>query len=212
MQYSYEDRPRPPYEDGGWLPEIRVNNVEGSNRLSFGGDGTIFKNRLEESKLQIVDNFTWRTGDHTLKLGTNNILANTMNMFWLAGNGLYTFNSLALFQQKSPSRHQRTLRACPVSLTANQAGEMVVCPQPDIPIAEFGTLEWSVYGQDEFQATDRLTITAGVRLSGLEFQTIRSGFPRSKRRSRCRARAPRSRRASCRATSASRHASPSRTI
>ena len=98
------------------------------------------------------------------------IVANTMNMFWLAGNGLYTFNSLALFQQKSPSRYQRTLRACPVTLTANQAGENVLCPQPDVPIAEFGTLEWSVYGQDEFQATDRLTITAGVRVSGLEFQ------------------------------------------
>ena len=49
-------------------------------------------------------------------------IANTTNMFWLSGNGLYTFNTLALFQAKTPSRYQRTLRACPVALTANWGG------------------------------------------------------------------------------------------
>jgi len=59
VQFSYEDRPRPPFEEpAGSIPEIRVNNVFGSNRLSFGGDGTIFRNRLEERKLQLVDNLT----------------------------------------------------------------------------------------------------------------------------------------------------------
>lgn len=170
FQWSYEDRPRPANPDGGYLPQITVNRVDGTNRIIFGGDGIIFRNRLEETKLQFIDNFTYRAGAHTLKLGTNNLLSNTVNEFWLLGNGSYTFNDLADFEANRPASFSRLTRACPVPPVANASGESVICPEYDVPLATFDVLEWSLYAQDDWQVTDRLLLTAGLRYGGTSFR------------------------------------------
>ncbi|MGH7530961.1 MAG: TonB-dependent receptor [Gemmatimonadales bacterium] len=169
FQFSYEDRPRPFLPDGGALPEIQVDSMPARQSIEFGGDGIIFRNRLEETKLELIDNFTYRRGDHVLKLGTSNILSKTANMFWLLGNGEYRFRSLADFENNTPNSYFRLLRACPEPLVANQAGQLVLCPRYDVPFAEFQALEWNVYGQDEWHATDRLMIAAGMRVGGTTF-------------------------------------------
>jgi hypothetical protein len=172
LQYSYEDRPRDAFADGGYLPQIQIRGVpgpSGNRTINFGGDGIIFRNRLEETKLQLVDNFTYRTGLHTLKFGTNNILSNTKNAFWLFGNGQYVFNSLADFEANNPASYSRNLRKCPVAFTTNAAGEAVICSAPDVPFAEFNVFEWSGYAQDDVQFTEKLLISGGVRVGGTSF-------------------------------------------
>jgi hypothetical protein len=169
FQFSYEDRPRPFRPDGGALPEIQVDSMPGAQIMEFGGDGIVFRNRLEERKLELIDNFTYRLGDHLVKLGTSNILSTTTNTFWLLGNGEYRFRSLADFEANSPDTYFRLLRACPVPLVNNAAGQPVLCPQYDVPFAEFQALEWNLYAQDQWQATDRLMIAAGARLGGTSF-------------------------------------------
>ena len=172
VQYSYEDRPRDAFADGGYLPQIQIRGVpgpSGNRTINFGGDGIIFRNHLEETKLQLVDNFTYRAGDHTLKFGTNNILSNTKNEFWLLGNGQYVFNSLADFEANRPASYSRNLRRCPVPFTQNAAGEAVICPSPDVPFAEFNVFEWSLYAQDDMQLAERLLLTGGVRVGGTRF-------------------------------------------
>jgi Carboxypeptidase regulatory-like domain/TonB-dependent Receptor Plug Domain len=166
VQYSDEDRPRPANEPGGYLPEIRIDDVIGTTDIFAGGDGVIFRNRLEEDKVQVVDNLTVALGRHTLKVGTNNILSNTTNEFFLLGNGAYRFRNMADFAANRPNQYTRNVRACPVALVNNAAGQAVVCPQLDVPVAEFSSLEWSVYAQDEWQATDRLLVTPGIRFGG----------------------------------------------
>jgi len=173
FQYSDEVRPRPGHDDGGYLPQIRVTILDaerGNRTITFGGDGIIFRNRLAERKIQFIDNFTLRLGDHTLKLGTNNLWLSTLNEFWLNGNGSYTFNSLTDFANGRPANYSRLTRACPVPLVANAAGERVVCPQYDVPVADFDALEWSVYAQDEWQLTDRFLLTAGLRVTGTDMK------------------------------------------
>ncbi|HXF95790.1 MAG TPA: TonB-dependent receptor, partial [Gemmatimonadales bacterium] len=171
VQVSYEDRPRPYNPDGGFLPEIQVDRMgsSASQIIEFGGDGIVFRNRLEERKLEFIDNFTYRRGDHTVKLGTSDILSQTTNTFWLLGNGEYRFLSLTDFANNAPTSYFRLLRPCPVPLVANAAAQPVICPQYDVPFAEFQALEWNVYLQDEWQATDRLLVTAGVRYGGTSF-------------------------------------------
>src|SRR6185503_2872422 len=74
FQYSYEDRPRPPSDQLGWLPQITITGVANpgsSASVFFGGDGVIFRNRLEENKLQFIDNINFHTGMHGIKLGAN---------------------------------------------------------------------------------------------------------------------------------------------
>lgn len=169
FQYSDEDRPRTPNGAAGYLPELSVTLQTGQS-LSFGGDGVLFRNRLEERKLQFIDNFTLRAGDHTFKVGTNNILSSTANTFWLNGNGRYTFTSLNNFRNGVVDRYTRSTRSCAVPLVANQRGEMVVCPEYDVPVAGFDVLEWSLYAQDEWQLTDRLLVMGGVRYGGTSFR------------------------------------------
>lgn len=169
VQWSHEERPRPSNPDGGYLPQITVNNAYQTNRLSFGGDGIIFRNNLLENKLQLVDNVVLRSGAHTFKLGTNNILAHTVNTFWLLGNGEFVFNSMADFESGKVARYFRLTRACPEPLVANPRGETVQCPNYDIPKAGFNTLQWSGYAQDDWQVSERLLATLGLRYDGLNF-------------------------------------------
>lgn len=168
FQWSYEDRPRPANGRAGYIPEITIRQSD-SPDMDFGGDGIIFRNRLEEEKLQLIDNFTWQRGDHTVKLGTNNIFSTTTNTFWLLGAGDYTFNSLADFENANPSSYFRLTRACPEPLQPNAAGEPVICPEYDVPFAKFDAIEYSVYAQDEWQATDRLLLIGGLRFQGQTF-------------------------------------------
>jgi hypothetical protein len=169
FQWSYEDRPRPAREDGGYIPQFTIQNVTGTSSVFFGGDGTIFRNRLEESKLQFIDNLNYRMGKHNLKLGGNVLLGNNVNTFWLSGAGTFTFSSLANFENGVLTNFSRNTRACPVALVANAAGETVICPEYDVPLAEFGYQEYAAYLQDDFQISDRLLLSAGVRWQGTTF-------------------------------------------
>jgi hypothetical protein len=168
FQFSYEDRPRPPSPMAGWLPQISVTNVGGGNGV-FGGDGVVFRNRLEENKLQLIDNFTYRTGRHGFKVGGNVLIGGNANTFWGGGNGSYTFTSLTNFENGVINQYSRSLRACLAPLVANAVGELVVCPDYDVPIGEFDYTEYAVYAQDEVEVTDALRVTAGLRYQGTSF-------------------------------------------
>jgi hypothetical protein len=173
FQWSYEDRPRPGRDDGGYIPQFTVGSGQtqvgtGSSGI-FGGDNTLFRNRLEESKLQFIDNLNYRWGSHSLKLGGNVLFGNNVNMFWLSGAGTFAFNSLTDFEAGRVNRYTRNVRRCPAALTANAVGEAVICPEYDVPLAEFDYTEYAAYVQDDFQLTDRFLVTGGVRFTGTTF-------------------------------------------
>ncbi|MDP2497006.1 MAG: TonB-dependent receptor [Candidatus Palauibacterales bacterium] len=150
VQYSYEDRPRPGNSD---LPNFGIQTTTRDDEpatMFFGGEnfGITFANRLEEKKIQVTDNLTLTAGDHTFKVGTDNIFTNIRNKFWLNGNGLTTFESLDQFESQSSGFYFR--------FTPSTED-----PQP--PVADFAFNQYAVYAQDQWQATDRLLLTAGLR-------------------------------------------------
>lgn len=164
FQFSWEDRPRP---GNSYLPSIEVSGIPtqgtGTGSITYGGSffGILFRNDLKERKLQFTDNLTWHLGDHTLKVGTDDILTHTENLFWLNGNGFFTFNSLQDFQDQNPGFF---LRFVP-SLT-----------NPQAPFAEFNTGEWSGYVQDAWQATPNLLLTLGLRYDYTNFDNPGTGL------------------------------------
>lgn len=182
IQLSDEDRPRTPNQPGGYLPEIRIDTVIGyrtdengqqvasRTQLFLGGDAVLFRNRLVEDKFQVIDNFTFRAGDHTFKVGTNNIWTSTENTFFNQGNGSFRFNSLNALAAGAPREYSRLVRQCGTSYANNAAGQPVICPELDVPVAAFDALEWSLYAQDEWQVTDRLLVTPGIRFGGTRFE------------------------------------------
>jgi len=156
VQYSYEDRPRPGNSD---LPFFNIQTTTRNGEpatMQFGGEnfGITFANRLEEEKIQVTDNLTFSAGDHTFKVGTDNIFANIRNKFWLNGNGLTTFSSLDQFESQQSGFYFRFTPST---------------EDPEPPLADFGVNNYAFYAQDQWQATDRLLVTAGLRYDLTEY-------------------------------------------
>jgi outer membrane receptor for ferrienterochelin and colicin len=142
MQYAWENRPRTPNNN---LPGLNVALSSGE-RLEYGGNFISFRNVLDEQKFQVVDNLTVVRGDHSIKLGTNNTFSKFDNTFWRNGTGVFTFNSLADFENFRPASYSRNIRAD---------------SQP--PTASFSAQEYSAYVQDDWQVTPRLLGSFGLR-------------------------------------------------
>lgn len=147
MQFSWETRPR---IGNDLRPTLEVRLPSGQ-RVRYGGTFAAFQNNMEERKFQLVNNFTRAFGRHTLKLGGNLIATNIRNQFQSMGSqsqgaGLYRFNTLEDFASFRPASYWRPLR-----------------PGGEVPFADFNVYEWAVFAQDQWQVTDRLTATLGLR-------------------------------------------------
>ncbi len=159
--WSYEDRPR---DGNNLLPEVdiepRINEDDDelpASDVEYFGDGIVFRNRLEEGKFQIIDNVTWalgETGAHTLKIGTNNTFTNVKNLFWLLGNGIFSFDSLEEFENMDVDNYFRLLRA-----------------DAEPPFADMDLSEYSFYVQDEWQVNDNVILALGLRYDSDVFDT-----------------------------------------
>ena len=142
VQYSLEDRPR----SGNELrPQLMVP-ISGGRTVSYGGNNIAFRNSLDERKIQVINNLTWDLGEHSLKLGTNNIFANVVNVFWNRGSGIYEFADLDRFAAGIPRQYTRSLRA-----------------DRQEPRAEFDVQEYSLYAQDDWQVTPKILASLGLR-------------------------------------------------
>lgn len=142
LQYATEERPR---IGNNLKPELRVR-LDANETVEYGGAFISFRNFLDETKLQLVDNVTLALGNHSIKVGTNNTFTSIENIFWLNGSGGFEFNSLADFEAFRPSRFNRNVRADSVT-----------------PNAVFDVQEYSAYAQDEWRITPKLLGVFGVR-------------------------------------------------
>ena len=142
FQWATEERPR---VGNNLKPELLVRTAP-NETMEFGGAFISFRNFLDETKLQVVDNVTVALGNHSLKFGTNNTFSSIQNIFWLNGAGGFEFNSLADFEAFRPSRFNRNVRSDSVA-----------------PNATFDVQEYSAYAQDEWRLTPKLIGIFGVR-------------------------------------------------
>jgi hypothetical protein len=148
LQFAFEDRPRSGHE---LRPALRVQ-IGGGEEVGYGGAGLAFRNLMEERKLQLINNFTHAVGSHTFKVGGNAIYTGILNQFIRAGSGEYRFSSLDDFEAFRPASYSRVMRI-----------------DGEVPRAEFDVFEFGLYAQDEWQVTNRLTATLGLRWDTQEF-------------------------------------------
>lgn len=154
FQIADETRPR----QGKDLRPTLTVNLAGGQQVRYGGTFVSFNNNLEETKFQLIDNFTRVMGDHTVKVGGNLIYTDILNRFQAPGSqnqsaGEFRFASVDAFESFQPSSFFRPIQ---------EGGGIATSP--------FEVVEWALYAQDSWQVTPKLTATLGLRYDQQSFR------------------------------------------
>lgn len=130
-------------------PEISIGTpgLGGSNsQITLGTERNSAVNVLRQNVLELTDNVTIPLNAHTLTFGGRFEYDRIFNDFEPNKYGAYKFASLADFAAGNPTSY------------------VIAYPNGPAVAADFRTQMFSGYVQDQFAATERLTITGGLRL------------------------------------------------
>jgi hypothetical protein len=146
--YTHQNDPRS--SESAVFPFVDILDGAGVPFTSFGYEPFTYGNLRDVKTYSVVDNITWTTGKHNITAGLQFDLSSTKNGFQRFATSYYTFNSWADFTGGANPRDF----AITYSL---QPGFKQAFPR-------FKFAQYSIYGQDEYSVSDRLKITAGLRL------------------------------------------------
>ncbi|HEX5724230.1 MAG TPA: TonB-dependent receptor [Longimicrobiaceae bacterium] len=129
------------------FPQITVET--GPQDLRAGAEQFSQGNTLDQRIFEVTDNLSWQLGAHRIDIGTKNELYHIDNFFAESSYGVYTFNNLTDFQSGTPTTYR-------VAINARNPGD-------PLPHAVFDAAQFGLYIQDQWEPSDRLSITAGLR-------------------------------------------------
>lgn len=130
-------------------PQIAVQNIGGiGSGVNFraGTENSSQGNQLDEDLYEIANNFTMPLGNHIVAIGTRNEIYKAYNAFLQNSFGNWTFNTLSDFVA---GRQAATFQG-----SGGLGGDVA---------ANFLAGQFSVYAQDQWRVTPRLTTTIGIR-------------------------------------------------
>ena len=120
----------------------------GDSYISAGYELFSFGNNVQNNTLTINENVTYSTGKHVFTAGVSYEKIYVKNQFLRYGTSYYRYDSLNQFlNNMAPSAF---------ALTYPYTGQK--------PFVELDFAQFSLYGQDEIQVTDRFKLTAGLRI------------------------------------------------
>lgn len=138
---------------GSPFPSINVR-LSGGRSINLGSEAFSVANQLDQDVLTITNNLTIYKGKHTYTFGTHNEFYSTYNLFIRQNYGSYSYYSLEDFETVgTPEEILPRSYNYSYSRTSN--------PQQG---AEFNAFQLGFYVQDEYQASQNLKITGGIRL------------------------------------------------
>ena len=151
------------------FPAVQINGVgtsigtpgtstyyAGSSQILLGSDreASIFNTR--QKTFELTDNFTYYVGAHALTLGTHNEFYHIDYGFINSWNGRIEYNNVNDFLADRPSRIRGTYNN-------GTQGDNSYAYNYNNPSAAFNINFYSAYLQDEWNVTDKLKITPGIR-------------------------------------------------
>jgi hypothetical protein len=131
-------------------PEVTVGVQVGTNRraVTFGTEQFSPGNLLDQKIFEVVDNYTRLIGQHAVTVGARFDQTHIFNNFAQGSFGVYKFFSADSLLSDRPAGY-----AVGYANSQNAA---------DIP-ADFRVRMFSLYAQDQWALSDRLTLTYGLR-------------------------------------------------
>ena len=135
-------------------------DVGGGRDLTAGIDRFSQANRLDQDLYEFTNDFTYTLGNHTLTAGTSNKLYLFSNLFIQDFFGSYEFEPFEAPNGDEVTLEQAIRNGQPLTYTYSYATEAAGTNRP---VAEFTAFQTSLYLQDEWQATDELRLTLGLR-------------------------------------------------
>lgn len=136
--------------DGPVFPSVDIFNGAGSNYISAGMDPYTNNNDVINNVFSITNNFTYYAGEHTLTAGGTYEYQKVGNMFMPASNSYYAFNSLDDFlTDQAPAYYAYTYSLVPGKSAIYSA---------ELQIGQLG-----IYAQDDWNFSNKLRLTLGVR-------------------------------------------------
>ncbi len=128
----------------GQFPQVLVN-YSANRQIMAGTDQFSQGNEMDADTYEITNNLTIPRGNHSFVIGTRNELVQIRNLFSQSTFGVWTFNSVADFQNNVASGLRRGI---------------VLGDDPNV---YFDALQSAVYAQDTWTVNPKLTLTLGVR-------------------------------------------------
>ncbi|MBI5471670.1 MAG: TonB-dependent receptor [Ignavibacteriae bacterium] len=159
--YSHHDESRS--SRGTFFPLVDIRS--GSDvYTTFGFEPFTPNNELRYSSWQLQDNFSYYLEEHSLTFGVSGERYESENIFFPGSQSVYVYNSLADFYTDAngylanPSRDTTT-----VNLSIFQVRWSNI-PGQTKPVQPLKVFYGGAYAQDEWQATNDLKLTLGLRV------------------------------------------------
>ncbi|WP_447641749.1 MULTISPECIES: carboxypeptidase regulatory-like domain-containing protein [Chitinophagaceae] len=133
------------------LPQIQIASNGGTIFLGTDREGSIFNMRQKTAEL--TDNVTYFTGNHTFTFGTHNEFYNITYGFVNSWNGRVDYGNIDDFLNNRPNRVRTNYNY------TNNTRDYIMANPP----AKFKVNLYSLYAQDEYQVSNNLKITPGIR-------------------------------------------------
>lgn len=137
---------------GSDFPKVYIR--DGSGDIYFGSEEYSTANELTQKIFTITDDFQIYKGKHTFTIGTHNEFYDIYNLFIRQNYGVYYYDSLSQFMNDIPA----TDYARSYSVIDNVTGD------GSKAAADFKFMQLGFYAQDEIEVSDRLKVTAGLRI------------------------------------------------
>jgi len=158
-------------EDRAYLSQMfpTIDIREGAaTYTSVGFDPFTPSNKLDYGTFHITNNVTKYLNKHTLVGGINLERYRSNNLFYPASNGVYIFNSLSDFYTAA---NQSLANGGKPSTLAPARFQMrySALPNNEEPMQVLKVTRLDFYGQDEYQATENLKLTFGLRGAVIDF-------------------------------------------
>tara|TARA_R110000868_G_scaffold146772_1_gene367751 strand:+ start:4676 stop:7306 length:2631 start_codon:yes stop_codon:yes gene_type:complete len=150
--YSAINDYRNPKSSNSMFPQTEIGYNGGTIFLGNDREATVFN--MKQNTTEFTDNLTYKTGNHTLLVGTHNEFYDINYGFVNALNGRVSYKTLADFYNNLPTRVRGTY-----PFDGSTRDEIF-----NNPYAKFKVNLYSAYIQDEIRLGSKLKLVPGVRV------------------------------------------------